>query len=257
VSGSFSRSAVAAKTGAKTGLFAIISALAVVAVLLFFTEYLHHLPQAVLAVIVMMAVFGLIRISPLVNAWKVDRSGAIIGIITFIATLAMAPAIANGILLGIGLTILYCLIKTMKPRAEVVSRKADGTLGGMRSHQLKPISEHFVPVRFDGSLTFINVAFFEDMIVEAHADFPQAKAILVVGSGINDMDASGEEKVREVAEHLADVGVRLVFSGLKHQVMQVMRKSGLVEELGKGSFFINKEIALEVLTEQTKQTAPE
>ncbi len=62
VSGSFSRSAVAARTGAKTGLFAIVSALAVVLVLLFFTEYLYHLPQAVLAVIVMMAVFSLIRI---------------------------------------------------------------------------------------------------------------------------------------------------------------------------------------------------
>ena len=38
VSGSFSRSAVAAKTGARTGLFAIISAAAVVLVLLFFTD---------------------------------------------------------------------------------------------------------------------------------------------------------------------------------------------------------------------------
>ena len=97
VSGSFSRSAVAARTGAKTGLFAIISAATVVIVLLFFTPYLYHLPQAVLAVIVMMAVFSLIRVKPLVQAWKVDRFGAIIGIITFFATLIMAPAIANGI----------------------------------------------------------------------------------------------------------------------------------------------------------------
>ncbi len=106
----------------------------------------------------------------------------------------MAPAIANGILLGIGLTVLHFLIRTMKPRVEVVSRKADGTLGGIRAHHLKPISERFVPVRFDGSLTFINVAYFEDMILEAHAEFPQAKSILVIGSGINEIDASGEEK---------------------------------------------------------------
>ncbi len=84
VSGSFSRSAVAAKTGAKTGIFAIISALSVVLVLLFFTSYLYHLPQAVLAIIVMMAVFSLIRIAPLVHAWKADRISAIIGVITFL-----------------------------------------------------------------------------------------------------------------------------------------------------------------------------
>lgn len=78
---------MAAKTGAKTGIFAIISALTVVVVLLFFTKYLYHLPQAVLAVIVMMAVFSLIRVKPLTQAWKVDRFGAVSGIITFLLRL--------------------------------------------------------------------------------------------------------------------------------------------------------------------------
>jgi MFS superfamily sulfate permease-like transporter len=250
VSGSFSRSAVAARIGAKTGLFAIISALSVVSVLLFFTSYLYHLPQAVLAVIVMMAVFSLIRIKPLVHAWKVDRIGAFIGVLTFLATLLMAPAIADGILLGIALTILHFLIRTMKPRAEIVGRKINGTLGGIYSHRLKPISEHFVPVRFDGSLTFVNVAYFEDMILEAHADFPDAKIILVVASGINEVDASGEEKIREVAERLRDVGVSLVFSSLKHQVMKVFVKSGLKEDLGEDAFFSDKETALLTLTKR-------
>jgi MFS superfamily sulfate permease-like transporter len=250
VSGSFSRSAVAARTGAKTGLFAIISALAVVLVLLFFTSYLYHLPQAVLAVIVMMAVFSLIRVAPLVHAWKVDRVGASVGVLTFVATLLMAPKIADGILLGIALTVLHYLIRTMKPRAEVVSRKADGSLGGMRAHGLTPLSDQFVPVRFDGSLTFVNVAYFEDMILEAHADFPDAKVILVVGSGINEIDASGEEKIREVAGRLRGVGVDLAFSGLKHQVLPVFEKSGLVEELGRAAFFPDKETAVRTLLER-------
>jgi MFS superfamily sulfate permease-like transporter len=244
VSGSFSRSAVAARTGAKTGLFAIISALAVVLVLLFFTAYLYHLPQAVLAVIVMMAVFGLIRIKPLVQAWKVDRIGALIGLVTFVATLVMAPAIANGILLGITLTILHFLIRVMKPRAEIVARKPDGTLGGIRAHKLKPLSENVVPVRFDGSLTFVNVAYFEDIILEAHADFPKATVILVIGSGINEIDASGEEKIREVQERLSKVGVKLFFSGLKHQVKSVLERSGLVEQFGSEAFYPDKETAL-------------
>lgn len=250
VSGSFSRSAVAARTGAKTGLFAIISALAVVLVLLFFTPYLYHLPQAVLAVIVMMAVFSLIRIKPILQAWKVDRVSASIGVITFVATLLMAPAIANGILVGVVLTILHYLVRTMKPRAEIVSRKSDGTLGGIRAHSLKPLSESFVPVRFDGSLSFINVAYFEDIILEAHSEFPNARAILVVGSGINEMDASGEEKVREIARRLREVGVTLVFSSLKHQVWKLFLQSGLVEELGRDAFYPDKQTALRTLCER-------
>ncbi len=250
VSGSFSRSAVAARTGAKTGLFAIISALAVVLVLLFFTPYLYHLPQAVLAVIVMMAVFSLIRLAPLVQAWKVDRVSALIGVVTFVATLLMAPSIANGILLGVALTVLHYLIRIMRPRAEIVGRKADGTLGGIRAHGLQPLSEIFVPVRFDGSLTFINVAYFEDIVLEAHCEFPRANVILIVGSGVNEIDASGEEKVREVAKRLQEVGVTLMFSGLKHQVMRVFVQSGLVEELGRDAFFSDKETALRTLGER-------
>ncbi len=250
VSGSFSRSAVAARTGAKTGMFAIISAIAVVLVLLFFTPYLYHLPQAVLAVIVMLAVFGLIRISPLIHAWKVDRVGALIGITTFFVTLYMAPAIANGILVGIVLTVVQCLVRTMKPRSEIVGRKINGTLGGIRAHGLQPISEHFVPVRFDGSLSFINVAYFEDIVLEAQREFPNAKAILVVGSGINDIDASGDEKVREVAKRLKEVGVDLMFSSLKHQVLTIFENSGLVNELGHEKFFPDKQSALENLKER-------
>ena len=248
VSGSFSRSAVAAKLGAKTGLFAIISATAVVLVLLFFTPYLYHLPQAVLAVIVMMAVFSLIRIKPLTQAWKVDRVGAIIGITTFFATLIMAPSIANGILFGVALTVIDYLIRTMKPRAEIVSYKRDGTLGGIRSHKLAPISDSFVPIRFDGSLTFATVAYFEDIILEAERKFPDVKAILVIGSGINEMDASGEEKIRELNDRLAELDVKIMFSGLKHQVMKLLDVSGLIEEIGEDRFFSDKQTALKALT---------
>lgn len=250
VSGSFSRSAVAAKTGAQTGLFAIISALAVMLVLLFFTDYLYSLPQSVLAVIVMTAVFGLIRVAPLVHAWKVDRGSAIVGLVTFVATLLMAPAIANGILLGIALTVVLYLFKSMRPRAEIVARKPNGTLGGIAAHGLEPISESVVPIRFDGSLIFSTVAYFEDIVLEATADFPRARAILIIGSSINAIDASGEEKVREVAKQLQDAGVELYFSGLKHQIMSVFERTGLVDRLGRERFFPHKEEALRALLER-------
>ncbi|SFD42140.1 STAS domain-containing protein [Thiohalospira halophila DSM 15071] len=253
VSGSFSRSAVAARTGAKTGLFAIISAVGVMVVLLYLTPYLYHLPQAVLAVIVMTAVFGLIRVQPLVQAWKVERPAAVIGIITFLATLYLAPDLANGILLGVILTILAYLIQTMRPRAEIVARRPDGGLGGIEAHGLEPMSEDYVPVRFDGSLSFINVAYFEDIILEARSRFPKARTILVIGSGINSMDSSGEEKVRELVDRLQKQGVTLAFSSLKSQVRRVFENGDLVERIGVDNIYADKETALRALQEEERQ----
>jgi len=247
VSGSFSRSAVAARTGARTGLFAIISALGVVLVMLFLTPALYHLPQAVLAVIVMMAVFGLVRIDPLRHAWRVQRSDAIAGMITFVSTLVLAPSLASGIGIGVGITVALFLIRNLRPRAEILGRHPDGTLGGIKSHNLKPLSEHFVAVRFDGSLNFINIAYFEDIVLEALSRYPRTRAVLVIGSGINDIDATGEEKVRELSERLRQNGVELVLSSLKKQVQDICTRSGLCAIVGDENIFKTKELAIDTL----------
>ena len=253
VSGSFSRSAVAAKIGARTGLFSIISALAVVAVLLFLTPLLYHLPQAVLAVIVMIAVFGLIRVQPLIHAWRVDRAGAVIGIVAFVATLAMAPAIANGIMVGIVLTMVAFVLRVMKPRSEVLGLGSDGILTGIKAHNLSPVSQFFVPIRFDGAIMFANVAYLERAITEARNNFPEARAILIVGGGINWIDASGEEKIREMALSLRNAGLTLVFSSLKQQVRDSFKRSELDTLIGENNIFHSKGEALAVLTEHYKK----
>ena len=245
VSGSFSRSAVAGRAGAKTGLFAVVSALVVLVVLLFLTPYLYHLPQAVLAMIVMMAVFGLIRVTPLIQAWKVQRSDAAAGLTTFAATLAFAPDIANGILVGMGLTAALFLLRTMKPRTAVLGRKANGTMGGIDANDLEPLGRQFVAMRFDRSLNYLNVATFEDTVLEVLARYPDARGILVIGSGINEIDASGEDKVRELAQSLKQQGVVLMFSSLKAQVADVFERAGLIELLGPDNVFPSKEVAVE------------
>lgn len=247
VSGSFSRSAVAARMGARTGLFAVVSALAVMLVLLFFTPYLYHLPLAVLAVIVMLAVFDLIKIQPLVLAWKVDRIGALTGVVTFAATLLMAPAIANGVLLGVALTVLSLLVRQMQPRAVILGRMADGSLSDMKAHGLPPISEHFATLRYDGSLDFLNAAHFEEAILRAHAEFPAARTILVVGNGINSIDASGEEKIREIAQYMRTANVTLAFSSLKQPVREKFIRAELPRLLGEENLFKTRQGAIEAL----------
>ncbi len=245
VSGSFSRSAVAGKAGAKTGLFAVVSALVVLVVLLFLTPYLYHLPQAVLAMIVMMAVFGLIRVTPLIHAWKVQRSDAIAGLTTFVATLTFAPDIANGILIGMALTAALFLLRVMKPRAMLLGRKSNGTMGGMDGTALEPLGRNFVAIRFDQSLTYLNVAAFEDTVLEVLARFPQTRGILVIASGINELDASGEEKVREIALRLRQLKVTLMFSSLKKQVADAFGRTGLLELLQEENVFPSKDGAIE------------
>ncbi len=73
-------------------------------------------------------------------------------------------------------------------------------------------------MRFDGRLYFANVSYFEDAVLNAVADNPEAPYVLIVGDGINDIDASGEEVIHHLVERLNENGIVVLFAGLKKQV---------------------------------------
>ncbi|MBI4990002.1 MAG: STAS domain-containing protein [Rhodocyclales bacterium] len=247
VSGSFSRSAVNINAGAITGMSSVFTGLLVLLTLLFLTPLLYHLPQAVLAAVIIMAVIGLVNFPAIKHAWQASRHDGIAAVVTFVVTLAAAPHLDNGILAGAGLAILLYLLRTMNPRVAILGRHADGTLRDAKLHNL-PASEIVTAVRFDGRLYFANVAYFEDAILEAVAANPRARWLLVVGEGINELDASGEEVVRHLVERLRSNGVNMLFSGLKKQVLDVMRATGLFEAIGERNFHITADRALEAIS---------
>jgi len=255
VSGSFSRTAVNMNSGAKTGMSSVITALIVLVALLFLTPLLYHLPQAVLAAIIIMAVIGLVNFRAVKHAWQASKHDGIAAVATFFATLAFAPHLDNGIMVGAGLALGLYLYRTMSPRVAVLGRYSDGTLRDLKVNPDLPTSKHMVAIRFDGSLYFANVAYFEDAVLEAVSNHPDAKYVLVVGAGINQLDASGEEVIHHLIERLKSTGITLVFSGLKKQVLDVMRATGLFEAIGQDKLFATEDLAIASIYEQLGENA--
>lgn len=246
VSGSFSRSAVNLDAGARSGFASVVTAMLVLVTLLAFTPLLYHLPQAVLAAVIMLAVVNLVNIGAMRHAWQAHRHDGIAAVVTFVATLAFAPHLDTGILVGGGLAIVLYLLRTMKPRVAILGPHADGTLRDARLHGL-PLREDVVVVRFDGELYFANVPHFEDSVLTEVAAHPRARSVLIVGDGINTLDASGEEVIRHLVERLRENGIRVAFSGLKLQVLAVMQNTGLHAIIGERNLFRTADAALETL----------
>ncbi|MEJ2058815.1 MAG: SulP family inorganic anion transporter, partial [Desulfofustis sp.] len=115
VSGSFSRSAVNLQAGAVSGVSSVVTSFMVVITLLFFTPLLYHLPQAVLAAVIMMAVIGLINVKGFIHAWKAQWYDGAIAILSFIVTLYFAPHLDKGIMVGVLLSMAIFLYKSMRP----------------------------------------------------------------------------------------------------------------------------------------------
>ncbi len=252
VSGSFSRSAVNLNSGGRTGLSSVVTAVLILLVLLFLTPLFYHLPEAVLAAIIMMAVIGLVNFKAIHHAWQASRHDGTAAIVTFVATLAVAPQLDLGILLGVAVALGLFLYRTMRPRVSELARYSDGTLREAQRYGLKA-SEEIGLLRFDRSLYFANAPYFEDAVLEQTARHPNAKYLIVVAKGINEIDASGEEVIRSLVARLRAQGVTLVFAGLKAQVLAVMERTHLDEVIGKENLFRSTDASVAAIQARVSQ----
>ena len=243
--GSFTGSAINYQAGARTGLAMVFNGLFVGVTLLFFTPLLYHLPKAVLAVIIVMAVVSLVTPHAFLHTWKANRGDGVVAAVTFIVTLLAAPHLDRGVIAGAILSICLYLYRSMAPRVAILGRYTDGTLRDVGVHPELSTSPLVTVMRFDGSLYFANVAHFEDAVLKAVADHREARYLLVVGDGINYLDSSGEEMLESLVGQLREAGVEPVLSGFKKQVLDVMRETGLYSRIGDGNIFATECQALE------------
>ena len=254
VSGSFSRSALNLSVHAKTGMSSVFSAVFVLLTLLFFTPLLHHLPKPVLAAIIMVSLANLVDYRSIAKSWRARGDDGIAAVVTFVTTLAFAPNIQIGILTGIMLSLVLLLYRMMRPRVAVLGMDGDGILRDAENCRHGALNPKLGALRFDRSLFFVNVAYFEQAIINLERSNPELRYILVVGSGINSIDASGIEMLSNLFDRLKAGGITLGFSGIKPEVMEIMDRTGLTQKIGAANLFATDDVALDALR---KTLAPE
>ena len=236
VSGSFSRSAVNINAGAITGFSSVITGLVVGATLLWLTPLLFHLPQATLAAVIIMAVINLIKIEPIRYAWRVQPHDGIVALVTFGLTLLVAPHLETGIITGVILSLGLFLFRTMRPRVSVLSRDPDGTLRDAEVRQLETC-KNITVLRYDGPLYFANTSYFADKVMERVALKPELKFVIIDAEGINEVDATGEEMIHELAKQLDELGIELLIARAKKQIMDILERTGFIDSHGPERFF--------------------
>ena len=255
-SGSFSRSAVNLQAGAVSGLSSVFTSLTVVIVLLFFTPLLYDLPQAVLAAVIMMAVLGLINASGFIHAWKAQWYDGAISIITFLSTLAFAPHLDKGIMVGVALSLTVFLYKSMRPTVVSLSRYGDDSLRDAMAFGLKECA-HIAVIRFDAPLFFANASYLEDQIADRRLKMEKLKHILIVANGINDIDASGEEALALIIDRVRSGGLDISLSGVNESVLKVFKRTHLLEKIRIDHIYPTMEKAICAIHEHTHKDGHE
>ena len=225
-SSSFSRSALNLYAGAQTGWATVFSVVVVLAALLLFTPVLRHVPQAVLAAIVVAAVVGLLKPREFLRLWHISRVEAVIAAITFGITIAAAPALYWGVLSGVLMALSYFLYQRLHPRIIEVGLHADGSLRDRHLWALPALAPHTYALRMDAGLDFATASQFERNVTEYLTAHPHTRHVCLFAHAINRMDATGAEAFARLVSQLHQRRVTLHLAGMKLPVEKMLQAAG-------------------------------
>lgn len=249
--GGFARSAVNDQAGAKTNLAGIISAVVVILTLLFLTPYFYYLPNAILAAIIIVAVYGLIDFKEAKHLWKTDRRDFTMFLITAIATLTLG--VEQGIMVGVGVSIVALLIRVSYPHiAELgLDEKSRKYLNVDRFDHINPADDVLI-VRLDAQLFFANTRFFQDKLKRLEDKRDGIKAVILDARGINGMDSSAAHAIHDLVDDYKKRNIRFLMTNVKGPIRDIMRKTKLRAKIGEDNFFLSIEDALQYLETNIK-----
>jgi len=237
VSASLSRSAVSFNAGAETPAAGALTAIGVGIATLYLTPYLYHLPIAILAAMILVAVISLIDLGAIKRSWQYSPQDFSALLLTVVLTLSQG--VEAGLISGVVLSIALHLYRSSHPHVAELGRVPD-------TEHFRNIERHNVITqpnliffRVDESLYFANARFLEDKINGLVAEHPKANHLVLVCSSINDIDASALESLFSVNNYLQEAGMKAHLTEVKGPVLDRLKRSDFLEHLTGNVYLSN------------------
>jgi SulP family sulfate permease len=230
VAGGLSQSAVNDMAGARTPLALVFASSALALCLLFITGALANLPKAVLAAVVLTAVYGLVDFPALVRMWRISRMDF------YAAAIALGAVLLLGILQGILLaglaSMLMLLARASQPHVAFLGRvPGTNSYSDLARHPENEALPHVIAFRPEASLLYVNA----DSVLEAVSERLQASSdiSLVVCdlSASPYIDLAGARMLHRLHDELVFRGIPLRIVGARGRVRDLLRADGIAEKI--------------------------
>jgi SulP family sulfate permease len=233
VAGGLSQSAVNDKSGARTPLALVFASCALALCLLFLTGLLANLPKAVLAAIVLTAVYGLIDVPAMLRMWRISRMDFYAAAIALAAVLLLG--ILQGILLAALASVLMLLARASHPHVAFLGRiPGTSSFSDLARHPDNESLPHVIAFRPEASLLYVNAdSVFESVSKRLEAEAGSDIRLVVCDlSASPHIDLAGARMLSELHLELARHGIALRIVGARGRVRDLLRAEGIGEQVG-------------------------
>jgi sulfate permease, SulP family len=252
VTGGFARSVVNFDAGAATPAAGAFTAVGILLAAAFLTPLIFHLPIAVLAATIIVAVLSLVDFGALVRAFRYSKADFASMAATIAVTLVMG--VEAGVSVGVILSLVLFLYRTSRPHAAVVGQVPGGEHFRNVERHAVITSPLVVTLRVDESLYFANARDLEDRVYQLVAENPDARHIILMCPAVNFIDMSALESLEAINARLASTNIKLHLSEVKGPVMDRLKRSHFLQALS-GQVFLSQYEAFAALDPETAARA--
>jgi len=233
VAGGLSQSVVNEKAGARTPLALVFASLTLALCLLFLTGLLENLPKAVLAAVVLTAVYGLFDLPALLRMWRVSRLDF------YAAAIALGGVLLFGILQGVLLaalsSVLLLLARASQPHVAFLGRiPGTNCYSDLARHPENEALAGVIIFRPEASVMYINA----DAVLESvlsrlgTAGVSDIRLMVCDLSASPYLDLAGSRMLHELHRELAVRGIAFRIVGARGRVRDLLRADGMDKKVG-------------------------
>lgn len=232
--GAIARTATNIRSGAASPLSGVIHGVVVFLILLLFAPYASHIPLAAMAPILMLVAWNMSERHSFMQLLKTRTGDSLVLALTFLLTVFadLTVAVEAGLVLAVLL-----FVKRMGETHFVSKVLPDAESVKVVPHAVT--EEHDCPqigiYNIEGPLFFGAAYRFESTLPNAGGGNPP---IMLLRMGkVPFIDTTGEANLAALAGELKRTGGRLLISGIQPQPLELLKKTGLYEEIGADRFY--------------------
>lgn len=231
-SGSFTRSAVNYKSGAKTSMASVFAGLMVLVGMLVLSPLARYIPMSALAGVLILTAFGLIDRPEIVRIWQGGHGDRVIMVVTLVATLALPLEYA--VLSGISISLVHYLLKTSTPRVRAVV--PDETFEFLVPDLGKESCPQLGVIEILGDLYFGAVYHVENFLLRYREQHPEQRYLLLRLQSMEHCDISGIHALEGTVRTYRKMGGDVYISRCQAPVLEIMHSTGFAQMLGEDHF---------------------
>ncbi len=250
VTGGLSQTAVNDKAGAATPLALAFASAGLAGCLLFLTDLLGNLPTVVLAVIVLVAVRGLIDVRGLAHLWRVSRIEFEISMVAFAGVLLLG--ILKGVLLAAIASLLILLAGVARPHVAFLGR-IPGTLrfSDLARHPDNEALPGILIFRTESAVLYFNADHVRRVVWERIQVTPHLRLVICDLSDSPLVDIAGAGMLGGLHRDLAKRDISFRIAEAHAKVRDLLRAAGLEDRVG----YLGRHMTIDqAITESAYQT---